>query len=57
MSNVFKKKLLLKITPKQQHKLDLKAISEIICPVCGYYCLGKGSKGCIEKKIIQGYKK
>lgn len=21
----------------------------IICPVCGYYCLGKGGHGCIDK--------
>lgn len=23
--------------------------SEEICPVCGYYCLGKGGMGCIDK--------
>ena len=22
------------------------------CPVCGYYCLGKGGKGCIDKPSI-----
>ena len=22
---------------------------DIICPVCGYYCLGKGRLGCINK--------
>lgn len=22
---------------------------EIQCPVCGYYCLGKGGVGCIDK--------
>ena len=22
---------------------------EIICPSCGYYCLGKGGLGCIDK--------
>jgi hypothetical protein len=21
----------------------------IVCPVCGYYCLGKGGFGCIDK--------
>ena len=24
-------------------------INEIQCPVCGYYCLGKGGHGCIDK--------
>jgi len=23
--------------------------TEIICPICGYYCLGKGGLGCIDK--------
>lgn len=23
--------------------------NEIFCPVCGYYCLGKGKYGCIDK--------
>lgn len=23
--------------------------SDISCPVCGYYCLGKGGHGCIDK--------
>lgn len=25
------------------------AASEEHCPVCGYYCLGKGGHGCIDK--------
>jgi len=24
-------------------------INDISCPVCGYYCLGKGGYGCIDK--------
>ena len=24
-------------------------IGEIQCPVCGYYCLGNGGRGCIDK--------
>ena len=24
-------------------------VEDIICPVCGYYCLGKGGIGCIDK--------
>jgi hypothetical protein len=27
----------------------VKAAEEIICPVCGYYCLGKGGNDCIDK--------
>ena len=23
-----------------------------ICPVCGYYCLGKGGIGCIDKPML-----
>ena len=23
--------------------------ADIYCPVCGYYCLGKGGFGCIDK--------
>lgn len=26
--------------------------SEIQCPVCGYYCLGKGGFGCIDKPTL-----
>jgi len=25
-------------------------IKAVFCPVCGYYCLGKGGIGCIDKK-------
>lgn len=25
-------------------------IAETNCPVCGYYCLGRGGRGCIDKK-------
>lgn len=27
----------------------MKQRSEVSCPVCGYYCLGKGGLGCIDK--------
>ena len=33
--------------------LNLTELVKIVnsqCPVCGYYCLGKGGKGCIDKK-------
>ena len=26
---------------------------DIQCPVCGYYCLGKGGFGCIDKPNIK----
>ena len=25
---------------------------DYICPVCGYYCLGKGGVGCIDKPSL-----
>jgi len=33
-----------------------KIINDIICPVCGYNCLGKGGLGCIDKPAMD-YKK
>jgi hypothetical protein len=31
-----------------------KSASELNCPVCGYYCLGKGGVGCIDKpKLVE----
>jgi hypothetical protein len=24
-------------------------VTELHCPVCGYYCLGNGGMGCIDK--------
>lgn len=27
---------------------------DIICPVCGFYCLGKGGRGCIDKPSLCG---
>lgn len=27
-------------------------IDNIICLVCGYYCLGKGGIGCIDKPFL-----
>jgi len=28
---------------------ELKDAENMFCPVCGYYCLGKGGHGCIDK--------
>ena len=30
-----------------------KALGEEQCPVCGYYCLGKGGHGCIDKPALK----
>lgn len=27
----------------------------IVCPVCGYYCLGNGGTDCIDKPFLCGY--
>lgn len=27
--------------------------AEVQCPVCGYYCIGKGGIGCIDKPGMQ----
>lgn len=32
----------------------LFSINEDQCPICGYYCLGHGGKGCIDKPTIKG---
>ena len=29
------------------------APQDIQCPTCGYYCLGKGGRGCIDKPSLQ----
>jgi len=28
------------------------AAEDIQCPVCGYYCLGRGGHGCIDKPFM-----
>lgn len=36
------------------HEERVKQWQENIqCPVCGYYCLGKGGFGCIDKPKLQ----
>lgn len=27
-------------------------VEDIYCPVCGYYCLGHGGIGCIDKPTV-----
>lgn len=34
-----------------------KPVSEIHCPACGYYCLGKGGFGCIDKPWLVAHAK
>ena len=31
---------------------ELREAAEIQCPVCGYYCLGNGGIGCIDKPYL-----
>lgn len=31
-------------------------MKDVYCPVCGYYCLGKGGFGCIDKPFLVGLK-
>jgi hypothetical protein len=35
-------------------KLEKKKYTEESCPVCGYYCLGKGGVNCIDKPKLCG---
>lgn len=39
-------------TPKSGR--DYHDMSEIYCPVCGFYCLGNGGHGCIDKPRLVG---
>ena len=34
-----------------------KKYDDISCPVCGYYCLGNGGLGCIDKPLLSGLRK
>ena len=38
----------------KQNKNQLSPENEQ-CPTCGYYCLGKGGAGCIDKPTLCGY--
>ena len=31
---------------------EVQSSDEIICPVCGYFCLGEGGQGCIDKPSL-----
>lgn len=33
----------------------LAELGEEQCPVCGYYCLGKGGRDCIDKPAMKGH--
>jgi hypothetical protein len=40
----------IELTPKLAKKIIRQFQKEkTSCPVCGYYCLGKGGIGCIDK--------
>jgi len=38
-----------------RNKKNLLYPEREICPVCGYYCLGKGGEGCIDKPTLCGF--
>ena len=40
--------------PKTKPEPEAKKYTEAICPVCGYYCLGKGGVNCIDKPKLCG---
>ena len=40
-----------------REKLSYEENKNIHCPVCGYYCLGKGGVGCIDKPTLCGLNK
>lgn len=46
------KQSITKLTTERNTYFD-----EIDCPVCGYYCLGKGGSGCIDKPTLCGLNK
>lgn len=42
------------IDDRIREKLLYESYKNEICPVCGYYCLGKGGIGCIDKPKLCG---
>lgn len=42
--------IIIKYCFLRKNKTELEEIENIQCPTCGHYCLGKGGKGCIDKK-------
>lgn len=39
------------INAMKEHR-EYLVVEDIQCPVCGYYCLGKGGHGCIDKPSL-----
>lgn len=44
----FSKTWLMDLPNPFKRKVEDKP-EDMVCPVCGYYCLGKGGVGCIDK--------
>jgi len=42
--------------PEADHERNI-AFDDEVCPVCGYYCNGKGGFGCIDKPVLTGLRK
>ncbi len=37
------------MTQRNDNLINQGRAEDILCPVCGYYCLGNGGFGCIDK--------
>ena len=44
--------LLAKMLGKVKRLFAERPATEIDCPGCGYYCLGRGGIGCIDKPTL-----
>lgn len=44
--------MLLKQLFSEAGSVSETSAKEIICPQCGYYCIGKGGIGCIDKPFF-----
>jgi len=37
---------------EEEEAMTMEVAENEICPVCGYYCLGNGGHGCIDKPSL-----
>ena len=50
--NPLRKDSMETVDKRIRDKLLYETYKEEKCPVCGYYCLGKGGIGCIDKPTL-----
>jgi len=55
--NPLRKDSMETIDKRIRDKLLYETYKDEQCPVCGYYCLGKGGIGCIDKPMLCGLNK